>query len=46
MAEKWNRMLRSVEEQDIAMMDADLHEDFMFVVDPCSRDISCTSQPY
>ena len=33
MAEKWDRMLRSVEEQDIAMMDADLHEDFMFVAD-------------
>ena len=33
MAEKWDRMLRSVEEQDIALMDADLHEDFMFVAD-------------
>ena len=31
MAEKWDRMLRSVEEQDIAMMDADLHEGSMFV---------------
>ena len=33
MAEKWDRMLRSVEEQDIALIDADLHEDFMFVAD-------------